>query len=172
MFPFTDTFVAVWQVYFVIIKSLCMSLCPPSWQRTWEMPASTRSWRQTFQRRTSPNLTRAVTCERQTVKWGWYLLRSTLTRLCVVFQADEEGLHHGQVHREALCAAALSWRCIQSAASVRGCQEQRHLVPDPGLLWRGGPDGGQPSAQRACMTERRFATFNSYASVKDSQLSN
>lgn len=75
-----------------------------------------------------------------------------LSGLHVVFQADEEGLHHGQVHGEALHQAVQFWCHVKPAASVRGGQEQRRPVPDPGLLWGSGPDGDLSTAQRTCKT--------------------
>ena len=67
--------------------------------------------------------------------------------LLLVFQADEEGLHHGEVHGEAFRPAALSRRRVQAAGSVRGRQEQEHHVSHPGLRRGGGPDGDHHTAQ-------------------------
>lgn len=70
----------------------------------------------------------------------------------MVLQADEERLHHSEVHGEAIRSAALSRRCNTTAGSVRGGQEQRHPVSDPGLRRGGGPEGGHHTAQRTRKT--------------------
>lgn len=75
-----------------------------------------------------------------------------LSGLLVVFQAAEEGLYHGQVYGEAFYQAIQFWCHVMPAASVRGGQEQRHPVPDPGLLRGSGPDGVLSTAQWTCMT--------------------
>lgn len=101
-----------------------------------------------------------------------------IKRLGVVLQADEEGLHHSKVHREAFCSAALCWCCVQSAGSVRSRQKQRYPVSDPGLRWGGGPDGGQPTAQRtrtttpiASVTVNQILSQNSFLMLIFSDIS-
>lgn len=70
------------------------------------------------------------------------------------FQANAEGLHHGEVHGEALRPAAVSQRRVQAEGSVRGRQEQAHPVAHTGLRRGGGLDGGRPTAQRTRTTTR------------------
>ena len=92
-----------------LVLTLQLMLCL-SWRRTWETPASTRSWRQICRRRTSPNRIRPATCE---CRGHWRVWTVT------------------QVESDCVCCPAGRWGRITSQPSTRRSASLGGFVPTP-----------------------------------------
>lgn len=155
---------------------MCLCVCVPcavvfSWPRTWGMLALMRSWKRVWQQKMWLNQIRPVTCKAEFFFGNLSRVTHILKCFKLLFyslmaQAGEEGLHHGQIHRETLRSEEVSRWSVETAHAVWCREGQRYFLSYSSLCWGGGSNGAYPAGQWTCKSVWPLIGWWSYRPYK------